>query len=54
LHPREETKKIYFEGEILKEFLVGGNAKHTHFAGGNELLTQGLNTQFPKKNLYVS
>jgi hypothetical protein len=44
MHPIGEIKKIYFAGGILKEFLVGGNAKHAYLAGGNDLLTKKNNT----------
>jgi hypothetical protein len=31
-------KNLLCKGEILKEFLVWGNAKHAHLAGGNKLI----------------
>jgi hypothetical protein len=39
VHPRGIQKNLLCKGEILKEFLVGGNAKHAHLAGGNDLFT---------------
>jgi hypothetical protein len=35
----ENQKNLICKGGILKEFLKGGNAKHAHLAGGNDLLT---------------
>jgi hypothetical protein len=34
-----KPKQFTLQGGILKVFLVGGNAKHTHLAGCNDLLT---------------
>jgi hypothetical protein len=31
-------KNLLCKGEILKEFLVWGNAKHAHLAWGNKLI----------------
>jgi hypothetical protein len=39
LHLGGKTKKIYFARENLKNFFIGGKAKHGYFAGGKDLLT---------------
>jgi hypothetical protein len=39
LHPKGKPKQFTLQGGILNEFLVGGNTKHTHLTGGNDLLT---------------
>jgi hypothetical protein len=43
VHPREETKKIFCKGEILKDFFQGIKAKLAYFARGKDIFTQIIN-----------